>query len=74
VALIQLYSTPNESLLKLSSQTVPSCTHLNEFCVLDVNKILSVVAMVPHTLTLPSGATEPHFFMMERPGFDISNL
>ncbi|KAG1853989.1 hypothetical protein F4604DRAFT_1591365 [Suillus subluteus] len=74
VALIQLYSTPDESLLKLSSQTVPSCTRVDEFCVLDVKKILSVVAMVLHTPTLPSGATEPRFFMMERPGFDISNL
>ncbi|KAG1894229.1 uncharacterized protein F5891DRAFT_961902 [Suillus fuscotomentosus] len=74
VALIQLYSAPDDSLLKLLSQTVASCTRLDEFCILDVKKILSVVAMVPHTPTLPSGVTEPHFFMMERPGLDISNL
>ncbi|KAG1833181.1 hypothetical protein EV424DRAFT_1312206 [Suillus variegatus] len=74
VALIQLYSTPDESLLKLSSQTVASCTRLDEFCILDVKKIRSVVGMIPHTPTLPSGVTEPRFFMMERPGFDISNL
>lgn len=74
VALIQLYSTPDESLLKLSSQTVASCTRLDEFCILDVKKICSVVGMIPHTPTLPSGVTEPRFFMMERPGFDISNL
>ncbi|KAG2062347.1 hypothetical protein BDR06DRAFT_978729 [Suillus hirtellus] len=74
VALIQLYSAPDNSLLKLLLQTVASCIHLNEFCVLDVKKIFSVVAMVPHTPTLPSGVTEPHFFMMERLGLDISNL
>ncbi|KAG1881019.1 uncharacterized protein F5891DRAFT_973508 [Suillus fuscotomentosus] len=74
VALIQLYSTPDNLLVKLLSQTVASCTHLDEFCVFDVEKIRSVVAMAPHTLTLPSGVTEPRFFMMERPGPDISNL
>ncbi|KAG1746661.1 uncharacterized protein EDB91DRAFT_1011087, partial [Suillus paluster] len=72
VALIWLYSPSDESLLKPSSQTVASCTHLNEVCILDVKKMLSVVTMVPHTPTLPSGVTEPCFFMMERPGFDIS--
>lgn len=69
-----MYSTPDDSLVKLLSQTVASCTHLDEFCVLDVKKIRSVVAMFPHTPTLPSGVTEPRFFMMERPGLDISNL
>jgi hypothetical protein len=72
--LIQLYSPPDEPLLRISSQTVASCARLDEVCVLDVKKILSVVTMAPHTPTLPSGVTEPCFFMMERPGFDISNL
>lgn len=72
--MIQLYSPPDEPLLKISSQTVASCARLDEVHVLNVKKILSVVAMVPHTPTLPSGVTEPRFFMMERPGFDISNL
>lgn len=30
--------------------------------------------MVPHTPTLPSGTTEDQFFMLEKPGLDISKL
>jgi hypothetical protein len=74
VAIIQMYSVPDENLLHLSSQTVASCTHLETFVVIDVKHIISVVAMVPHRPTLPSGVTEDHFFMIEKPGLDISNL
>lgn len=33
-----------------------------------------MVAMIPHTPRLPSGVTEARFFMMEKPGLDISPL
>ncbi|KAG1898623.1 uncharacterized protein F5891DRAFT_955269, partial [Suillus fuscotomentosus] len=74
VAIICLYSHPDEDLLWLSSQTVVSCSRLEDIYVVDVKQILSVVAMIPHTPTLPSGATEARFFMMEKPGLDISPL
>ncbi|KAG1759915.1 hypothetical protein EDD22DRAFT_741901, partial [Suillus occidentalis] len=55
VVLIQLYSPPDKPLLKILSQTVASCACLNEVHVLNVKKILSVITMVLHTPTLPSG-------------------
>lgn len=74
VALIHLYSLPDEHLLQLSSHTVVSCAKLEDVYVVDVKQILSVVAMILHTPTLPSGLTEARFFMMEKPGLDISPL
>ncbi|KAG1793748.1 hypothetical protein EV424DRAFT_1335832, partial [Suillus variegatus] len=59
VAIVQLYSPPDYVLLQLFFQTV---------------KYISVIAMVPHTPTLPSGTTEDQFFMLEKPGLDISKL
>ena len=74
VAVVNMYSPPNKALLKLSSQTLASCTHLDEVRVINVKDVISVIAMIPHKPTLPSGVTEDRFFMMERPGLDISNL
>ncbi|KAG2340367.1 hypothetical protein BDR05DRAFT_1002561 [Suillus weaverae] len=74
VAIICLYSLPDEDLLQLSSQTIVSCSRLADIYVVDVKQILSVVAMIPHTPTLLSGVTEACFFMMEKPGLDISPL
>lgn len=74
VAIIQMYSIPDENLLRLSSQTVASCTRLETVAIVNVKHIISVVAMIPHRPTLPSGVTEDRFFMIEKPGLDISNL
>ncbi|KAG0692379.1 hypothetical protein DFH29DRAFT_817662 [Suillus ampliporus] len=74
VAVVQMYSAPDESLLRLSSQTVASCTRLETIAIVNVKNIISMIAMVPHRPTLPSGVTEDHFFMVEKPGLDISNL
>ncbi|KAG1832614.1 hypothetical protein DFJ58DRAFT_671041 [Suillus subalutaceus] len=74
VAVVQMYSMPHKELLKLSSQTLISCTLLDDILAIDVKNIVSVIAMVPHEPTLPSGVTESRFFMMEWPGLEISNL
>jgi hypothetical protein len=74
VAVVNMYSTPDKALLKLSSQTLASCMHLDEIRVINVKDVISVIAMIPHKPTLPSGVMEDRFFMMERPGLDISNL
>ncbi|KAG1759504.1 hypothetical protein EDD22DRAFT_782429, partial [Suillus occidentalis] len=74
VAVIQMYSAPDKSLLYLSLQTVVSCTCLESIAVVNVKQIISVIAMLPHKLTLPSGVTKNHFFMLENPSLDISNL
>jgi len=69
-----MYSTPDKALLKLSSQTLTSCTLLDEVRAINAKDVISVIAMIPHTPTLPSGVMEDRFFMVERPGLDISNL
>jgi hypothetical protein len=74
VAVIKMYSPPDEDLLRLSSHTVTSCTHLDTICIVNVKQIISVIAMVPHRPALPSGVTEDRFFMVEKPGLDISNV
>lgn len=70
-AIFKLYSTPDFDLLKQSSQTIASCMLLPELMVIPVKQILSLIAMVPHELV---GVEEARFFMVEKPGLDISNL
>ncbi|KAG2039117.1 hypothetical protein BDR03DRAFT_1009314 [Suillus americanus] len=74
VVILQLYSLPDEELLEVSSQTVVSCIRLDELTVNNVENIASVVAMIPHKPTLPSGVTEDRFFILEQLGSDISTL
>ncbi|KAG1853516.1 hypothetical protein F4604DRAFT_1883396 [Suillus subluteus] len=76
VALIQMYSHPDDDLLQLSSHTVTSCSHLEDICIVSVKQILSVIAMVPHKPILPSGVMdkEGQFFMLEKPGLDLSSI
>ena len=64
---------PDKDLLSLSSHAVPSSTLLGEFQVIDIKTIKSIVAIVPHRPTLPSGVMEDRFFMVEKPGLDVSN-
>ncbi|KAL4069748.1 hypothetical protein V8B97DRAFT_1872391, partial [Scleroderma yunnanense] len=74
VAILCRYSSPDQDSLTLSSHTVPSSTLLNEFQVIDIKAIKSIVAMVPHRPSLPSGAVKHRFFMVEKPGLDTLNL
>ena len=74
VAVIKLYSAPDQELLSLSSQVVASCKLLDELLVVNVKKIFSVVGMVPHTPTLPSGVSKSCFFLVKKPGLDLSDL
>ncbi|KIJ59683.1 hypothetical protein HYDPIDRAFT_32907 [Hydnomerulius pinastri MD-312] len=74
VAIIKPYSSPDLDLLALSQQVLVSCTLLDNTFIVDVKNIRSVVAMIPHTPTLPSGITEDRFFMCEKPGLDVSDL
>lgn len=76
VALIQMYSHPDDDLLQLSSHTVTSCSRLEDICVVSIKQILSVVSMIPHKPILPSGVMdeEGRFFMLEKPGLDLSSV
>ncbi|KAF8414549.1 hypothetical protein L210DRAFT_3306821, partial [Boletus edulis BED1] len=50
VALVTLYSLPNEDLLARSNGALVSCTKLGEasLCIIDIESIQSVVTMIPH--------------------------
>ncbi|KAG1859452.1 hypothetical protein C8R48DRAFT_673988 [Suillus tomentosus] len=76
VALIQMYSHPDDDLLQLSSHTVTSCSCLEDICVISIKQILSVVAMIPRKPILPCGVmdAEGRFFMLEKPGLDLSSV
>ena len=54
--------------------TLVSSTFLDEFVVAQIKSIKSIVGMIQHHLTRPSGAVEDRFFLMEKPGLDISQL
>ena len=54
--------------------TLVSSTFLDEFVVAQIKSIKSVVGMIRHRLTRLSGAVEDCFFLMEKPGLDISQL
>ena len=47
---------------------------LNNIFVCDIKNICSVIAIIPRTLTLPSGIEGNFFDMVEKPGLDISDL
>ncbi|KIJ06806.1 hypothetical protein PAXINDRAFT_36114, partial [Paxillus involutus ATCC 200175] len=74
IAIIKLYSRPDEDLFRLSSQTVAACNLSNELIVTDVKQIKSVVAMIPRRLRLPSGIEEERFCVLSQPGLDVSLL
>ncbi|KIK75582.1 hypothetical protein PAXRUDRAFT_18868 [Paxillus rubicundulus Ve08.2h10] len=74
IAIIKLYSHPDEDLFHLSSQTVTTCNLSNELIVIDVKQIKSVVAMIPRRLRLPSCIEEERFCVLSQPGLDVSLL
>ncbi|KIK25335.1 hypothetical protein PISMIDRAFT_9691 [Pisolithus microcarpus 441] len=74
IAILRLYTLPDERLLHLSSNTLVISKSSNQFVVTHVKSIKSVVGMVPHSLRHPSGTIEDCFFLMEKPGLDISQL
>ena len=64
----------DQDILFQSSQVVASCKLLEEIVVVNVKRILSVIAMIPHMPTLSSGIAEERFFAVEKPGLDLSDL
>lgn len=75
LALVSAYSEPNQGLLEVSHGTFTSCQYFGDatLAVIDVLRIESVVAMVPHSPP-HSKDSEVHCFLVERPGLDIAIL
>ncbi|KIN94644.1 hypothetical protein M404DRAFT_167725 [Pisolithus tinctorius Marx 270] len=73
VAIVRLYSVPDKDLLKLSNHVLLASQLLNAISVIHVKQIISVIAMIPRQVVLPSGIAELVYCMMERPRFDVSD-
>ena len=67
-------SQMDEALLKDSSHTFVSSKLSGEFVVICIKSIKSIIGMIPHCLKRPSGTTEDCFFLLEKPGLDVSQL
>ncbi|EGO03135.1 hypothetical protein SERLA73DRAFT_48218 [Serpula lacrymans var. lacrymans S7.3] len=74
VAVIKMYSPPDNQLLDLSSQTVTACILTDQLVVSNVKDIKNVVAMILRRLRLPSGVEETRFCSMYQPGLDVADL
>ena len=74
VAVIRLYSLPDEVLLKDSSHMFVTSELSGEFVVACIKSIKSIIGMIPHCLKHPSGTTEDCFFLLEKPGLNVSQL
>ena len=74
IVVIRTYSLPDDSLLKSSSHTLISSTFSDELVIVQIKSIKSVVGIIPHHLKCPSGVIEDRFFVMEKPGLDISQV
>src|SRR5579872_154619 len=77
VALISLYSTPDPTLLEISSGTLLMCQHHGDdaLVLVDAQAIKSVVAMVPFMERPGGGGLRHHnrrFFVVEKPGLSLA--
>jgi hypothetical protein len=72
LALVSVYSLPDEELLQASFFTLWSCTYHGDetLSIIDIKSITAVVAMVP----LPSPASVERYFVVEKPGLDVAHM
>jgi hypothetical protein len=76
LAMVSVYSPPSARLLTLSYNTLWSCTYHGDHSlrVIDAKSISAVVAMVPHRPFPEDSNPAECFFVVEKPGLDISFL
>lgn len=74
LALVSLYSPPNQYLLDFSSGALVVCRHQGEraLVVIDVKWIHSVVAMVPFHYRVDG--LDNYYFMIEKIGLDVVDV
>jgi hypothetical protein len=72
--MVSRYSSPDQTLLKSSYNTLLSCTHLGQsgLIVVDVKHINSVIAMVPQRAF--GGDSTQRYFVVEKPGLEVARL
>ena len=71
LALVSLYSPPNEHMAAVSHNSLVVCVYNGEevLLVIDVKAILSVVAMIPFKYTIDGQGN--YHFMVEKIGLDV---
>ena len=76
LALVSIYSPPNQALLDASFNTLWSCTHQGDagLKVVDVKTISSGIAMIPHSTHNFPADTMGHFFVVKKPGLDVAHM
>ncbi|KAI6104465.1 hypothetical protein EDD16DRAFT_1481484, partial [Pisolithus croceorrhizus] len=74
ITLVCLYTILDNQLLQVLSHTLMVSKLSDQFVVTHVKSIKSIVGMIPYHLKCPSGIIEDCFFLMEKPGLDISQL
>ncbi|KIK26898.1 hypothetical protein PISMIDRAFT_94086 [Pisolithus microcarpus 441] len=74
IAVVRMYSLPDRHLLCLSSQVMAAFSLLEDIKVIRVKCIEGVIAMIPRRIQTNSGSETTMYCMMERPGYNVSNL
>jgi hypothetical protein len=69
LAIVCLYSLPDNYLLHISHDTLFVCEHQDAVVVIEVKSIISVVAMVPFPFVV--GGRGNQYFMIEQIGLDV---
>lgn len=79
VALVSLYSTPDPTLLRISSNTLIVCRYLGDgsLVLVDAQAIKAVIAMIPFIEKAEGGRPRHHdgrFYVGEHPGLSLAEL
>jgi hypothetical protein len=74
VALVRLFSLPDNQFLNMSYSAVASCQAMEEICVINIKDICSVFGMIPHSVILAGGERQSRFFILEQPGLNITHF
>jgi len=76
VVLISLFSQSDPTLLHISVNTLWSCEYQGDLALafIDVKHIQAVVAMVPHAPAIEGQEAHQQFFLVEKPGLDVTVL
>lgn len=76
LALVALYSRPDEDLFKQSNWTVWSVTEGGQsgLRVIDAKSILSVVSVIPHNHHVCADSSDERYFIWEQMGTDMALL
>jgi len=72
VALINPFSPPDHGILQASYSTLPICQATDAIIVVNVQKITSVVAIIPQINQGAHGVEK--FFVVEKPGLSVTRF